>query len=39
LVNQGLATLTPEKVRTGGKLVDVARVRITDAGRAVLAKD
>jgi hypothetical protein len=36
LVNQGLATLTHEKVRAGGKLVDVAEVRITDAGRDAL---
>ena len=31
LVNQGLATLTHEKVRAGSKLVEVAKVRITDA--------
>ena len=33
LVNQRLATLTREKVKAGGKLIEVARVRITDAGR------
>lgn len=33
LVNRGLATLAHEKVRAGGKLVEVAKVRITDAGR------
>jgi hypothetical protein len=33
LVNQGLATLTAEKVRAGGKLIAVAKARITDAGR------
>ena len=39
LVNRGLATLTHEKVRAGGKLVDVAKVRITDAGRDALAAE
>ena len=38
LVNQGLATLTTEKVRAGGKLIAVAKVRITEAGREVLGK-
>ena len=33
LVSRGLATMTQEKVRAGGKLVEVARVRITEAGR------
>jgi hypothetical protein len=32
LVNQGLATLTAEKVRAGGKLMAVAKARITDEG-------
>jgi hypothetical protein len=36
LVNRGLATLTTEKVRAG-KLVAVAKARITDAGRETLA--
>jgi hypothetical protein len=39
LVNRTLATLTHEKVRAGGKLVDVAKVRITDVGREVLAAE
>jgi hypothetical protein len=29
--------MAQEKVKAGGKLVEVARVRITDAGRAALA--
>jgi hypothetical protein len=36
LVNRGLATLTHENMRTGGKLVEVAKVRITDDGGAAL---
>jgi hypothetical protein len=36
LVNRGLATLTAEKVRAGGKLIAVAKVRITEAGRDAL---
>jgi len=39
LVNQGLATLTYEKVLFAGKLVDVAKVRITDAGRDALKSE
>jgi hypothetical protein len=31
--------MTHEKVRAGGKLTDVARVRITDAGRDALAAE
>jgi len=38
LVNRGLATLTAEKVRAGGKLIAVAKVRITEAGQDVLAE-
>jgi hypothetical protein len=37
LIGRGLATMAQEKVKAGGKLVEVARVRITDAGRAALA--
>jgi hypothetical protein len=33
LVGQGLASLTLEKVRAGGKLIDVG---ITDAGRKAI---
>jgi hypothetical protein len=39
LVNHGLATLTAEKVRAGGKLIAVAMVRITGAGREALAAE
>jgi len=39
LVNHGLATLTAEKVRAGGKLIAVAKARITEAGRVALAAD
>jgi hypothetical protein len=33
LVNQGLATLTSSKVRVGGKMIELGRVRIKAAGR------
>jgi hypothetical protein len=33
LVNHGLAILTMERVRTSGRLMAVAMVRITEAGR------
>ncbi len=36
LVNRGLATMTREKVRAGGKIIEVGKVRITDAGREAL---
>jgi hypothetical protein len=36
LVSQGLATLTFEKVRTDRKLVEVAKIRITDAGQRAI---
>jgi hypothetical protein len=39
LVKRGLATLTHEQVKTGGKLVEVARVRITQSGRDALAAE
>jgi hypothetical protein len=39
LVNRGLATLTMKKVRAGGKLIAVAMVRITEAGRRASAAD
>jgi hypothetical protein len=32
LVSQGLSALTFEKVQAGGILIDVGKVRITDAG-------
>jgi len=36
LVSHGLASITAEKVRVGAKLIAVARVRITEAGREAL---
>jgi hypothetical protein len=39
LVNHGLATITAERVRDGGKLVAIAKVQITAAGRAALAAE
>jgi hypothetical protein len=37
LVNKGLAILTHEKLRAGGKMIEVVKARITDAGRDALA--
>jgi hypothetical protein len=37
LVTQGMAIITAEKVRADGKLVAVAKVRITESGREALA--
>jgi hypothetical protein len=37
LVHVGLATAVADRVVAGGKTVEVARVRITDAGRRALA--
>ena len=39
LLSHGLATLTAEKVRAGGKLMAVVKVWITEAGRHALAGD
>jgi hypothetical protein len=39
LVNYGLVTLTAETVRAGGKLIAVAKARITNAGRDALGLD
>ena len=39
LVNRGLATLTAEKVRAGGRLIAVAKARITEAGREAIAAE
>jgi len=36
LVQAGLATATPERVVAGSNTIEVARLRITDAGRKVL---
>ena len=37
LVKRGLVTIAREKVQAGGKWIDAAKVRITDAGRDALA--
>jgi hypothetical protein len=37
LVRAGLATATAEHVVAGNRKIEVARVRITDAGRHMLA--
>jgi hypothetical protein len=37
VVNAGLATATAERVVAGARTIEVARVRITDAGRRALA--
>jgi hypothetical protein len=37
LVRAGLATATSERVVAGGRTIEVARVRITGAGRRALA--
>jgi hypothetical protein len=37
LVNAGLANVTTERVVAGGRTIEVARVRITEAGRPALA--
>jgi hypothetical protein len=37
LVQAGLATATAERVVAGSKMIEVARVRITEAGRRALA--
>jgi hypothetical protein len=37
LVRAGLATTTAERMVAGGKTIEVARVRITEAGRRALA--
>jgi hypothetical protein len=37
LVRAGLATATAERIVAGRRTVEVARLRITDAGRQILA--
>jgi hypothetical protein len=37
LIRAGLATAKAERVVAGGKTIEVARVRITEEGRAALA--
>jgi hypothetical protein len=36
LVNRGLLIMTREKIRAGGKMIEVTKARITDAGRRVI---
>jgi hypothetical protein len=38
LVRANLASATPERVRAGSKTIEVARLRITEAGRKTLAQ-
>jgi len=38
LVRDDLVTVTPERVRVGGKLIEVAKFRITEAGRQAMAR-
>jgi hypothetical protein len=39
LVRAGFVTIQPQVIKAGRKMIDVARVRITPAGRDVLAAD
>jgi len=39
LVNRGLAILTHEKVRAGGKWIEITKIRITDSGQDALAAE
>jgi hypothetical protein len=39
LVDEGLATLTREQVEASGKVIEVSKARITDAGREALHGD
>jgi hypothetical protein len=36
LVNQGLVTITGEQVKAAGKMIEVGKVRITEAGRRAI---
>jgi hypothetical protein len=38
LVRDDLVTVTPERVRVGGELLEVAKFRITEAGRQAMAR-
>jgi hypothetical protein len=38
LIHEGWAILMPEKVRAGGRMIDVMKIYITQAGREALAK-
>jgi hypothetical protein len=37
LIHDGLASVTPQRVLAGGRMIEVARVRITDAGRQAVS--
>jgi hypothetical protein len=37
LVRAGLATSTPQRVRAGDQMIEVAKVQITDAGRRAVS--
>jgi hypothetical protein len=40
LVNRGLSIMTLEKIRAGGKTIEIVKVRITPAGSdALVAED
>jgi len=39
LVDEGLATMTRGSVQVGGKMIEVATVRITDSGRDALVSE
>ena len=39
LINCGLSIMTLEKIRAGGKMIEVVKVRITAAGRDVLGAE
>jgi hypothetical protein len=39
LVNAGLATATAERMVAGGRTLEVAVMRITEAGRRALARE
>jgi len=39
LVSQGRATVTDEKVPVGDRMIDVAKVQITEAGREALRRE
>jgi hypothetical protein len=39
LVNRGLSIMTLEKIRAGGKMIEVVKVRITAVGRDVLGAE
>jgi hypothetical protein len=39
LVDEGLASLTFERVQVGGKFIDLAKVRITETGRQTLGRE